>query len=697
MVCMIALFQNMVALSLQIGILIGIVLLFSRVMKKPYQIVGRYCLWLVLALRLLVPVNMGWFQVEDVLDLKDTFLSGKEVQQSADSGNAVVGQKVKSVPTEQRKDHTDDGKMFTEQRNISDNTSTELQKEAGTEVNVLPNEDIAGKANIMIKCQNWYYGQKNTFWNVLFIVWLTGLLIMAGYEVLRYQSVYKSIRRWLRSVPGEYVQELNRVKQEMHICKDIPVYQCSKVFSPMIVGLRKPSIILPEKSYKKDSLYFIYKHELTHYCHGDLYYKCIQTITKCVYWFQPMVHMMYQQAAFDVELLCDERVTKNESLEFCQAYSFVLLDTLTEQNTKPFPLSTCFMNGGKKQMKERFLRIMSQNKAKYGIAFFGILIACALVLGNVSLHPSNAEKVDVKRSSVSEVTPKKPTGIKHILVVGEENITDGQYSRADLNILVTVNTQSKTVYVTDLHRDMLVNYHGEKSKLSGLYAVHGMEASKEVVEDMAGISIDSTVKVNFQQFENVVDAIGGLEINLTKKEAGYLNKTNYIRDKKYRNVKEGVQKLNGQQVLGYARIRKVKSASGKQDSFGRGERGMTILSAMQKAVKKLDAGQWKDTVKTLYDCVTVSGLELSDVYGMVDAVLSDGYTCVAQQVPDMIKKKDGSWVSDFEPVQEDTVGICIQYDFSQSESLAKIAEPTITAAPAEEAEANWVKKEIPLK
>ena len=126
-------------------------------------------------------------------------------------------------------------------------------------------------------------------------------------------------------------------------------------------------------------------------------------------------------------------------------------------------------------------------------------------------------------------------------IIGEENITDGQYSRADLNILVTVNTKSKTIYVTDLHRDMLVNYHGEKSKLSGLYAVHGMEASKEVVEDMAGISIDSTVKVNFQQFENVVDAIGGLEINLTKKEAGYLNKTNYIRDKKYRNVKEGVE------------------------------------------------------------------------------------------------------------------------------------------------------------
>ena len=70
---MIELFQNMVSLSFQIGILIGIVLLFSKRMKKPYQVVGRYCLWLVLALRLLIPVNMGWFQVEGVLEWEDTF------------------------------------------------------------------------------------------------------------------------------------------------------------------------------------------------------------------------------------------------------------------------------------------------------------------------------------------------------------------------------------------------------------------------------------------------------------------------------------------------------------------------------------------------------------------------------------------------------------------------------------------------
>lgn len=670
---MIELFQDMVLLSFQIGLLIGIVLLFCRRTKRPYQVMGRYCLWLVLALRLLIPVNMEWFHLESVFGSEDTFYAWENVGQSGFSENATVEQIEKSVQNELRKDSVDTSESFTKQRNVYKNTNANLQNQVDTKLPVLLNEkNKDGRVNILDQWQNWYDRERNTFWNMLFLIWITGLFIMAGYEVLRYQSVYRVIQRWIKSVPREYVQELDRVKKEMHIHKDIPVYYCNKVFSPMIVGLRKPAIILPEKAYRKDSLYFIYKHELTHFSHGDLYYKCIQTIIKCVYWFQPMVHKMYQQASFDVELLCDERVTKNESCEFCKAYSLVLLDTLAGQSQKAFPLSTCFMNGGKKQMKERFLRIMNQNKSKYGIAFFGVLIVCALVLGNISFHPANAEGVNAQNNKESKVSEKSITDIKHILVVGEENITGSEYSRADLNVLVTLNPQSKKIYVTDLHRDLLVQYQGEKDKLSLLYAKHGMKATKEVVEDMAGISIDSTVKVDFQQFEKLIDAIGGLEIELTKEEAEYLNKTNYIRDKKYRNVKAGVQKLNGQQILGYVRVRHVKSASGKQDSFGRGERGMKIIGALQKAVKTLDVEEWKDIGKMMYDCVTVLDLEWSDAYNMANAVLSEDYTLETQQVPDMTKKEDGTWDADCEMITEERLGCCIRYDFTKSKSLERI-------------------------
>lgn len=58
-------FQNIFALSIQIGILIGIVLLLGCFTKKKYMAAGRYCLWLVLAVRLLIPINMGWVNIEE--------------------------------------------------------------------------------------------------------------------------------------------------------------------------------------------------------------------------------------------------------------------------------------------------------------------------------------------------------------------------------------------------------------------------------------------------------------------------------------------------------------------------------------------------------------------------------------------------------------------------------------------------------
>lgn len=72
-----------------------------------------------------------------------------------------------------------------------------------------------------------------------------------------------------------------------------------------------------------------------------------------------------------------------------------------------------------------------------------------------------------------------------------------------------------------------------------------------------GIKIDNYCVVDFSTFEKVINKVGGIEISLEEKEAKYLNTTNYISKKKYRNVKVGKQTLNGNQALGYARVRYV--------------------------------------------------------------------------------------------------------------------------------------------
>lgn len=669
MVRMIEIVQNIIALSLQIGVLIGIVLLLGHFVKKPYIAVGRYFLWLALALRLLVPINLEWVHIEELKQSMQNFwVSEKEepiIEKVSQEDN--THNKAKMVQETHKEDNS-----------LDVQSAKKVEGRKKVQESEKKSDPIIGRqqleiSDFMLHTKEWYQIYRSEIWTIIGILWLIGIAGMVGYEIIIYQSVYKSIRRWRRPAPKEYQQQFEFVCQEMHISKRIPVYQCSKVASPMIVGLYRPFIILPEREYQKESLYYIYKHELTHFSHGDLYYKLIQTMVRCIYWFHPLVHAMYQQAAFDVELVCDEKVTRNQSETFCREYSFVLLDTLTAQNQRTFPLSTCFFNGGKEQMKERFRRIMGQNKKKYGLGLFGLLIVCAVILGNVSLHPQKDADVlktqaaqagtSSSKGKETKLSDKELTKTKNILVVGQEDISNSKINKADMNLLVTLNPQEKKCYVTEIARDLAITCEGEYLKVSNAYAKYGMDTFKKAMEEETGLTIDSTIEVNFQQFENVIDSVGGIQINLTKKEASYLNRTNYIREEKYRNVKEGTQLLNGQQVLGYARIRKIESGNGQYGAFGRGERALNIVSAMLQRIKEMDSKNWVNMASNMYDMVKTSQLDMEMVYQVMQAVLVDGYTFETQQIPE---------ADAYIPEQRDDMGSYLFYDFSSSKTLQKI-------------------------
>lgn len=665
---MIEIFQNIFALSVQMGILIGIVLLLSHFVKRPYIAIGRYFLWLVLALRLLIPINLGWMNIEELgQGVQNFWSSEKEEQVMKEVADKDQADGKKNIVKEiGKKEKSSNNQPEREVSGIDSNgilSETELKSETSSKL---------GFFDIMVSTKGWYQAYKNVIWTIMGILWLLGIVGMFGYEVIIYQSVYKSIQRWRRPAPKEYQKQFALVCREMHISKKIPVYQCSKVESPMIVGLWRPSIILPERKYQNESLYYIYKHELTHFCHGDLYYKLIQTIVKCIYWFHPLIHAMYHQASFDVELVCDERVTKNQSETFCQEYSYVLLDTLTTQNQRTFPLSTCFFNGGREQMKERFRRIMGHNKKKYGLGLFGVLIVCAVILGNVSLHPQ--KDADVSKTQAAQAGTSSAKGnetvssedritqITNILIVGVENIGGGDKVRADMNLLITFNPYQKKCYVTEIARDLAITCEGEYTKASGAFTNNGMESYKEAMEKEMGITIDSTIELNFQHFEKVIDLVGGINLTLTKKEADYLNHTNYIREEKYRNVQEGTQLLNGQQVLGYARVRKVESGNGQQNAFGRGERALNIASAMYQRMKELDKKSRISMALEMYDIVNSNQLSTELIFQAIQALLQEGYTFETQQIPEA-----GTYVEKL-----GNMGCYLEYDFSSSKTIQKI-------------------------
>lgn len=182
---------------------------------------------------------------------------------------------------------------------------------------------------------------------------------------------------------------------------------------------------------------------------------------------------------------------------------------------------------------------------------------------------------------------RQEEGVYNILLLGEEAIGSGSArGRTDLIIIATLNKKQKSIKLTSLMRDLLVQIPGYKdNKLNSAYEKGGIDLLYETIAYNFNLRIDGCVLVNFENFEKIIDLLGGLEITLTAGEARYLNSTNYISNPKYRNVKEGKQLMNGNQVLGYARIRKRATITGNNNDYGRTDRHRIILNAIFEKYK----------------------------------------------------------------------------------------------------------------
>ena len=162
-------------------------------------------------------------------------------------------------------------------------------------------------------------------------------------------------------------------------------------------------------------------------------------------------------------------------------------------------------------------------------------------------------------NSVDDITKNPFT----VLISGVDS-RDGfaESSRSDVNMLATINPVTKTVLLTSIPRDYYVTtvceedagcQNGAKDKLTHT-GLHGTETTKKTIENLLGVDINYTAKVNFTSVVNLVDALGGIDVNVKPGLAVDHFYTNDYFGTDY-GVTEGINHLNGQAALCYARER----------------------------------------------------------------------------------------------------------------------------------------------
>ena len=201
---------------------------------------------------------------------------------------------------------------------------------------------------------------------VFVVVWLAGSLLLAAYFAISY---LRSLQKFRMSLPDNtpYVQ---RWLSEHRITRPLEVRSSDLISSPLTYGILRPVILLPKKFDRSDEtvLQYVLAHEYIHIRRFDAITKILFAATLCVHWFNPLVWVMYVLANRDVELSCDGCVLRMLGEKERSAYARALI----RMEERKSGMSALYSHFSKNAITERIEAIMKFKKTS--------IAACALAL-----------------------------------------------------------------------------------------------------------------------------------------------------------------------------------------------------------------------------------------------------------------------------------------------------------------------------
>lgn len=259
--------------------------------------------------------------------------------------------------------------------------------------------------------------QSSTFniWNVVFIVWAVGSVISLVHFAVRYKAFCKSIRRLSRSAGRDTQVLADDIATSMGIWSEVRVVVVKGLVSPMMTGLFKPTILLPERVFSKAELSLVLRHELTHFKHKDLWFKLLVVLCRAVYWFDPIMLLIDRCIDRECEYFCDSSVMKGENAEVRKRYCASILDTVSAQsrqsgNSSLRPVMATNFCVSKKGLKHRLGLILSKKAKKKYFAVCFTAVALTVVSGSFIAFADHkqAEQSDPQPVNAQVTTVSSP-------------------------------------------------------------------------------------------------------------------------------------------------------------------------------------------------------------------------------------------------------------------------------------------------
>ncbi|MBQ2028346.1 MAG: hypothetical protein II481_02795 [Clostridia bacterium] len=255
--------------------------------------------------------------------------------------------------------------------------------------------------------------------SILLIVYGAGILASLTLQMMQHIRFLHSIRRW-QTAPQERTKELyETIATEMGLKRTPPLYICPAADTPMLAGLVRPAVLLPDETLNLPELRLVFRHELTHWLRGDLIYKFLMMLAIGLHWYNPLIYLMRRGLEYACEASCDERVMRGQDLDARAYYSETIVAVIRRQSGRRTALSTTFY-GGKKGMKNRIMSVMSMQRRR-----LGVLLLIPVLIITVVFSVAFAGDTGLIKSSD---TPEKRDGAESLGSLFDET---GEYLSAE--------------------------------------------------------------------------------------------------------------------------------------------------------------------------------------------------------------------------------------------------------------------------
>jgi len=248
-------------------------------------------------------------------------------------------------------------------------------------------------------------------------------------------------------------------------------------------------------------------------------------------------------------------------------------------------------------------------------------------------HTSEELGIDEKEFN----TPKKSEeDFINILILGIDKADATDVGRSDCTIIATIDKKHNKIKLTSLMRDMIVNTTGQnvmeglnQDRLNHMYAYGGPLLSIKTVNENFNMNIKDYIKTNFEGLANIIDYVGGVQINVKEDELPLINSyqasMSGANKKSYTKLPHsGLQTLNGRQAVAYSRIRYV----GNKD-FERTERQRTVLTAVFQKLSTLSVTKLPSAADAILPSLETS-LSKGDILSLGSYIVTHNVKTVEQ-------------------------------------------------------------------